>query len=106
MIYLNYKEFKIGKLEFVNEHFIYNSLQEESLALEKYVGLVDYDLTKSENKSSKILFSFFVRHFLSEIKDRLDILKKIEINDENCYEILKKLCKLNLDKFNFWLSEN
>jgi len=104
MIYLNYKEFKIGKLEFVNGFYVYNSLEEEKLAKDKYVGMLDYNLSNSTNKTRKTLFPFFARNFLNEIKDRVDILKKINIKDENCYEILQKLCKLNLDKFGFWLS--
>lgn len=106
MIYLNYKEYKIGKLELLDNFYVYNSLSEETMALKKYVGLVDYNLKGSVNKISKKLFPFFVRNFLDEIKNRDDVLKKIGDKDKNCYEILQKLCKLNVDKFGFWLSEN
>jgi len=106
MIYLNYKEFKIGKLEHINNVYVYNSLKDESLALKEYVGMLDYNLYNSINLKSDTLFSFFNNNFIKKVKDRNDILKKIDNKDKNCYEILKKLCKLNLDKFGFWLSEN
>lgn len=105
MIYLYYKEFKIGKLEYANDKYIYNSLEEEMFALNKYVGLVDYNLVNSINKTSKVLFPFFVYNFIEKVYKRVDILEKIQIKDENCYEILKKLCKLKMDKFGFWLSD-
>lgn len=106
MLFLNYKEYKIGALDFVDGIFVYNSLEDEEKALSKYSGMVDYDLSNSKNKLSKVIFSFFKRNFLDEIKNRKDILNKIQIKDKNCYEILQKLCKLNLDKFKFWLSDN
>lgn len=106
MLFLNYKEYKVGSLDFIDGTYVYNSLEDEEKALLKYSGMVDYDLSKSKNKSSKVLFPFFKRNFLYEIKNREDILNKIQIKDKNCYEILKKLCKLNLDKFKFWLSDN
>lgn len=105
MIYLNYKDFKIGKLEFKNDLYVYNSLENENYALQEFVGMLDYDLINSKNKTSKSLFAFFQRNFIDEIKDRKDILKKIDNKSKNCYEILEKLCKLNLDKFGFWLSD-
>lgn len=104
MIYLNYQNYKLGKLEYINEEFIYNSLEDEKKALKNCVGLFDYDLVDSKNKKQKTLFSFFVNNFIEKIKDREDILKKINANDLNCYEILEKLSTINLDKFGYWLS--
>lgn len=106
MVYLNYKEYKIGKLDYINGKYVYNSLSGEKDALNKYVGLVDYNLKNSINKTSKNLFPFFVSNFIEEIKEREDILRKFDLKDKNCYEILEKLCTLNLDKFKFWLSIN
>lgn len=104
MIYLHYKEFKIGKLDFIDGIYVYNSLDEEKLALEKYYGMLEYDLINSINKKSINIFDFFANNFLKQIENRKDILEKIDNKDKNCYEILEKLCKLNLDKFGFWLS--
>lgn len=103
-VILNYKEYKIGKLDFDSDKYIYSSLPQEKLALKNYVGLVDYDLIDSNNKKSNQIFDFFERHFVSVIKNREDILKKIGKNVKNDYEILEKFCKLNFDKFGFWLS--
>ena len=105
-VILNYKEFQIGKLDFDNISYIYSSLPEEADALKKYVGLVDYDLKESKNKKCDKIFDFFDRHFLISIKKRKDILEKIGKNVKNDYEILEKFCKLNFDKFGFWLSNN
>lgn len=103
-VILNYKDCKIGKLDFVNNKYIYSSLEGEKVALKKYVGLIDYDLSNSVNKESLVVFDFFREHFLEDIKKREDILNKIGKNVKNDYEILEKFCKLNFDKFGFWLS--
>lgn len=103
-VILHYKEFSIGKLTFKNGVYFYTSLVDENKALEKYVGLVDYDLKNSKNKQSEVIFDFFDRHFVQKIKKREDILLKIQKNAKNDYEILEKFCKLNFDRFNFWLS--
>lgn len=106
MIVLNYKDCKLGTLIYENGEYIYNSLDSEKVALEKYLGLVIYDLSNSNNKKSKKLFKFFKTEFLDNINQRPDILKKIGENSKNDYEILEKFCKLKCDKFNFWLSTN
>lgn len=106
MVYLYYKDCKLGELKYENEKYIYNSLSGESEALEKYVGLVSYNLTNSVNKESDELFPFFVTHFINEIEERPDILKKIGIKTKNCYEILEKLCKLKLYEFGFYVKNH
>lgn len=106
MINLYYKEFKLGVLSYENGYYIYNSSEEENKALKNYAGLVNYNLQNSKNIKSKEIFSFFKTEFLDFINVRPDILKKIGENSKNDYEILEKFCKLNFDKFNFWLSNN
>ena len=103
---LYYKEFKLGILTYENNKFIYNSSIEESLALKKYVGLIDYNLTNSTNLKSDKLFRFFKINFIDIATKREDILEKFETKPKNDYEFLINLCKLSLDKFNFWIAEN
>lgn len=105
MIFLNYQNYKIGKLDFIDNEFIYNSLPDEKLALQNCVGLIDYDLENSKDRKQNTLFAFFVNNFIENIKDREDIIQKFNANDLNCYEILEKLSTINLDKFSFWLSK-
>ena len=105
-VILNYKDYKLGKLDFENNKYIYSSFQSEKDALEKDVGLVGYDLKNSKNKQSDVLFNFFKENFVDNIKKREDILSKIGKNAKNDYEILEKFCKLNFDRFGFWLSND
>ena len=103
---MNYKEYKIGVLDFVDGIFTYNSLVGEKQAMQKYVGLVGYDLLESCQRQSVKLFDFFVTNFLEDIKKRKDIFEKIGKNAKNDYEILEKFCKLKFDRFGFWLSKD
>ncbi len=104
MVVLYYKDYKLGILTRENGEYIYNSSLEEKEALSKFSGLILYNLANSENLKSKEIFPFFKTEFLDKVKVRNDILNKIGENSQNDYEILEKLCKLNFDKFNFWLS--
>ncbi len=103
-VVLNYKEFKLGALDFKDNKYIYNSFESEKDALKKYDALIDYDLVSSKNKISDKLFDFFETNFVDNIKKRKDIFEKIGKNVKNDYEILEKFCKLNFDRFSFWLS--
>ena len=103
-VILNYKDCKIGKLDFQNNKYIYSSLKDEDFALKRYVGLVSYDLAGSKHRQSDVLFDFFKTNFIENINKREDILCKIGENAKNDYEILEKFCKLYFDKFGFWLS--
>ena len=106
MINLYYKDIKLGELDYQNGFYYYSSSSFEDLAFEKYVGLGAYNLRNSKNLKNKELFAFFKNEFINPTLKRPDILKKIGENSKNDYEILEKLCKLNFDKFNFWLSIN
>lgn len=106
MINLYYKEYKLGSLSYQNGYYVYNSSETEKEALKNYAGIINYNLQNSSNLKSKDIFSFFKTEFLDFINNRSDILKKIGENSKNDYEILEKFCKLNFDKFNFWLSNN
>ncbi|MBE5746021.1 MAG: hypothetical protein E7359_01905 [Clostridiales bacterium] len=106
MIYLNYQNYKLGKLEFVNSEYIYTSLDGEKDALLNCDGLIDYDLMASNNLKQTNLFPFFVSNFINKVNKREDILKKINGKDLNCYEILEKLSTMKMDKFAYWLSKD
>lgn len=106
MINLYYKEYKLGSLSYQNGYYIYNSSETEKEALKNYAGIINYNLQNSDNLKNKEIFSFFKTEFLDFINCRPDIFKKVGENSKNDYEILEKFCKLNFDKFNFWLSNN
>ena len=103
MINLFYKNYLLGTLDYKDGFYIYNSSSSEQECLKVYVGLIGYNLINSKNLKSEIIFPFFKKEFINKIFTRADILKKIGENFKNDYEILEKFCKLNIDKFSFWL---
>lgn len=105
-IILNYKDCELGELKFENNYYIYNSSKFENEALNKYVGLISYDLQNSIDKKSEELFKIFKQEFLDNITIRKDLMDKVAKNAKNDYEILENFSKLNLDKSKYWLSNN
>lgn len=100
---LYYKEFCLGNLTYSDGKYFYSSSSEEKLALERYSALIEYNLEGSKNVESNILFPFFKNKFIDEIIVRKDILEKIGTKSADDFEILEKFCKLNFDKFGYYL---
>lgn len=101
-IQLFYKEFLLGELEFLNGKYIYNSSEFETLALEKYKGIINYNLKNSKNLESEILFEFFDYYFASRIKNINKLCEKIGVlSNDNDFTILLKYAKLNQDNIGF-----
>lgn len=101
---LFYKEFCLGELDYINDEYVYNSLEGEKLALAKYSAMIEYNLENSHNLKSEKIFPFFKTKFLDQIFARKDILEKIGTKSVNDFDILEKFCKLNFDKFGYYLS--
>ena len=95
---LYYKDELVGILTYKEPQYIFVKNDKFSNNdLVKHIGLKD----KNEYYSSH-LFSFFMRFIPN--KERLDITSKAGIlDDDNDYEMLKKIASLDLNKNQFWI---
>lgn len=95
---LYYKSELVGVLTYKEPQYIFVKNDKFSNAeLVKHIGLKE----KNEYYSNR-LFSFFLR-FIPQ-KSRTDITNLVGITDEdNDYEMLKKVATLELNKNQFWI---
>lgn len=95
---LYYKDELVGVLTYKEPQYIFVKNDKFSNPLlVSHIGLKE----KNEYFSNK-LFTFFLR-FIPQ-KTRVDIKKMAGINDQdNDYEILKKVASLDLNKNQFWI---
>ena len=96
---LFYKEELLGVLTYKNPQYIFvknGNFSNKSML--EHIGLND----KDEYYSNK-LFTFFYK-FIPSI-ERNDIIEKagINVSEDDEYEKLKKVAKLDLNKNNFWI---
>ena len=104
-IYLYYKEFKIGKLSFKENKYIYNSLKGEEKAREKY-SMIGYNLYNSNSVKSEYLFDFFELYFIKNIIKKPDLLKIInKTKGDNYFDILFSFAKIKQDDISFYLKD-
>lgn len=101
-IQLFYKDFLLGELDFCNGKYIYNSSEFEQVALKKYKGILNYNLTNSENLESEKIFDVFNYYFVSRIKKIKKLCELIKITDkDNDYNILLKYAQLKQDTIGY-----
>lgn len=101
-IQLFYKEFLLGELEFLNGKYVYNSSNFETQALEKYKGIINYNLKNSKNLESETPFEFFDYYFVSRIKKISKLCEKIGVlSNDNDFTILLKYAKINQDNIGY-----
>lgn len=103
-IILHYKDCSLGELTYDGKNYIYNSLDGEKIALKKYCALIEYNLQSSKNLMSENLFPFIKENFINDNLQREDILQIVKKDAQNDFDFLVNLCKLNTDKFSFWIS--
>lgn len=96
---LFYKEELLGILTYKEPQYIFvknNNFSNKNML--EHIGLNDKDEYYSRN-----LFTFFYKFIPSN--ERMDVVEKagIKIEEDNEYEKLKKVAKLNLNKNQFWI---
>lgn len=95
---LYYKDELVGILTYKEPHYIFVKNDKFSNnELINHIGLKE----KNEYYSNK-LFTFFLR-FIPQ-KSRIDVTEKVDIKEnDNDYEVLKKVATLDLNKNQFWI---
>ncbi|MBR4270169.1 MAG: hypothetical protein IKQ31_00625 [Clostridia bacterium] len=101
-ILICYKNYKLGKLDFDGETYLYTSLPDSLIFAKKY-PFIDFPLAKVQSEEDTEMPYFFEK-FVENLVFNESMNKLLDINLERdtYFDVLSKYAKLNQDKNTFY----